>query len=132
MSEDIDYIVCESASEIRWALSMIDSNKLYLNRDDGSSRHAYNEKARYSGICRIIDQPEYYQPAKIVLAKDMGEDIFIGCAIALKNYVHSCNTATYVKSTYRRKGIGSKLVTMAMPPQEIDNNQHPLGFPKVS
>jgi len=132
MDESIEYIVYESERAIRRALSIIESNKLYLNRDDGGSRHAYNERARYSGICRIIDQPEYYKPIKIVLAKDVDTYAFIGCSIAIANYVHSCNTATYVKSTYRRKGIGSKLVTMAMPPQEIDNNQHPLGFPKVS
>lgn len=124
---EVEYIEYTTQQEIAKAFSIIESNQLYLQEEDG---HSYNIAKRYSGICKIIDNPEYYRPIKITLAKI--DNIFVGCSMSVEKRVHMCNTATYVKSEYRRQGIGSKLVTLAMPPERIENFQHPSGFPKVS
>jgi GNAT superfamily N-acetyltransferase len=118
---EIEYSIHEG-DRIPFALAMIEKNYLYLG--------GLNLSMRYSGICKIIDHPYIYNPLIVSLAK-LG-DKYIGCAILLKNPVHTCNTCTYVDPEFRRKGIGSNLILLVAPPSQIKNYQHPIGFPKIS
>lgn len=126
MEGDTVYISYKSPREIALAMSIIETNNLYLGEEDG---HFFNKRERYSGICNIIDAPEYYKVDVITLAK-IG-DTFVGCAMKVSNKIHGCNTCTYVKQNYRRRGIGSEMLKRTIDYSSINNYCHPEGFPKV-
>lgn len=121
---DMKITTAKSKRYIKKYIKIIEENKLHSHYNDAAFKLLVNGKSHYAGF-------EVEDITAISLCKK--DDQYVGVAISVSDDsrgMHGCNVGCFIKSKYRRQGIGSKLTKKVIDPEHIRNYQFPKDFPK--